>query len=88
MKKIMRVSTVALALAGCGSPQADRTLAGAALGGLTGAAIGGLAIGTGGGAAAGAAIGALGGAAIGAASGQRYYRCYIDYYGRDICRVY
>ncbi len=88
MKKMMMVSTVALALAGCGSPQADRTLAGAALGGLTGAAIGGLAVGTGGGAAAGAAIGALGGAAIGAASAQRHYHCYIDYLGWDICRIY
>lgn len=87
MKKVILASTFALALAGCGSTQTDRTLTGAALGGVTGAAIGGLATGTGGGAAAGAAIGAVGGAAIGAASGPRYDSCYIDYYGREICRV-
>lgn len=86
MKKILLASTLALALAGCGGSQSDRTLTGAALGGVTGAAIGGAATGTGGGAVAGAAIGALGGAAIGASSGRRYSRCYIDDYGREICR--
>ncbi len=86
MKKILIASTFALALAGCGPTRTDRTLTGAALGGVTGAAIGGLATGTGGGAAAGAAIGAVGGAAIGAASSPRYDRCYIDDYGREICR--
>ncbi len=86
MKKLLIASTFALALAGCGPGYNDRTLTGAALGGVTGAAIGGLATGTGGGAAAGAAIGAIGGAAIGAASSPRYDRCYIDDYGREICR--
>ena len=86
MKNILIASTFALALAGCGPTQTDRTLTGAALGGVTGAAIGGLATGTGGGAAAGAAIGAVGGAAIGAASSPRYDRCYIDDWGREICR--
>ncbi len=91
MKKILLASTFAIALAGCGQTQADRTLGGAALGGVAGAAIGGAATGTGGGALAGAAIGALGGAAIGANSGpryERYSRCYIDDYGREICRGY
>ena len=86
MKKILLASTFALALAGCGSTQSDRTLTGAALGGAAGAAIGGAATGTGGGALAGAAIGAVGGAAVGAASTPRYSRCYIDDYGREICR--
>ena len=49
MKKILIASTFAVALAGCGPTQTDRTLTGAALGGVTGAAIGGLATGTGGG---------------------------------------
>jgi osmotically inducible lipoprotein OsmB len=88
VKKILLASTFAIALAGCGSTQTDRTLTGAALGGVAGAAIGGAATGTGGGAAAGAAIGALGGAAIGASSRPRYDRCYIDDYGREICRGY
>jgi osmotically inducible lipoprotein OsmB len=91
VKKILLASTFAIALAGCGQTQTDRTLTGAALGGVAGAAIGGAATGTGGGAAAGAAIGALGGAAIGANTGPRYGRydrCYIDDYGREICRGY
>ncbi len=88
MKKILIASTFALALAGCGPSQSDRTLGGALVGGATGAAIGGLATGTGGGAAAGAAIGAVGGAVIGANSRPRYDRCYIDQYGREICRGY
>ena len=87
MKKILLASTLALALAGCGSTQSDRTLTGAALGGVAGAAIGGAATGTGGGALAGAAIGGVAGAAIGANSGPRYDRCYIDDYGREICRA-
>lgn len=88
MKKILLASTFALALAGCGSTQSDRTLTGAALGGVAGAAIGGAATGTGGGALAGAAIGGVTGAAIGASSSPRYDRCYIDDYGREICRRY
>ena len=86
MKKILLASTFALALAGCGSTQSDRALTGAALGGVAGAAIGGAATGSGGGALAGAAIGAAGGAAVGAATTPRYNRCYIDDYGREICR--
>ncbi|MDB5642220.1 MAG: hypothetical protein JWN07_1537 [Hyphomicrobiales bacterium] len=87
MKKILLASTFAIALAGCNSP-GDRALGGAALGGVAGAAIGGAATGTGGGALAGAAIGAVGGAAIGASTAPRYDRCYIDDYGREICRRY
>ncbi|MDB5542960.1 MAG: hypothetical protein JWO64_109, partial [Hyphomicrobiales bacterium] len=34
MKKILLASTFAIALAGCGSTQTDRTLGGAALGGV------------------------------------------------------
>lgn len=86
MKKLLIAPVLALALAGCGPTQSDRAVTGAAVGGVTGAAIGGLATGTGGGALAGAAIGAVGGAAIGAASTPRYDRCYIDDYGREICR--
>jgi hypothetical protein len=87
VQKVILAAALALGLAGCGGSQSDRTLTGAALGGVTGAAIGGLATGTGGGAIAGAAIGALGGAAIGASSRPRYSRCYINDYGREICRV-
>ena len=86
MKKIFIASTFALALAGCGTTQGDRALGGAALGGATGAVVGGLASGTAGGALAGGAIGAAGGAIIGGATAPRYDRCYIDSYGREICR--
>ncbi len=86
MRKILIASALTVVLAGCGPSPAERTLTGAAVGGVTGAAIGGLATGTGGGAAVGAAIGAVGGAAIGAASSPLYDRCYIDDYGREICR--
>jgi hypothetical protein len=88
VRKILIASTFALALAGCGSTQGDRALGGAALGGATGAVVGGLATGTGGGALAGAAVGAAGGAIIGGATAprSRYSRCYIDDYGREICR--
>lgn len=87
MKKILIASTLALALAGCSSTrEGDRALGGAAIGGATGAVVGGLASGTGGGALAGAAVGAAGGAIVGAATTPRYNRCYIDDYGREICR--
>jgi osmotically inducible lipoprotein OsmB len=88
VKKILLASTLAITLAGCNGSQSDRTLGGAALGGVTGAVIGGAATGTGGGALAGAAIGAVAGGAIGANSRPRYDRCYIDDYGREICRGY
>jgi osmotically inducible lipoprotein OsmB len=86
VKKILIASTLALALAGCGTAQGDRALGGAAIGGATGAVVGGLASGNAGGALAGAAVGAAGGAIIGAATTPRYSRCYIDDYGREICR--
>lgn len=85
--------TLALAsvtsLAACGTPQGDRAVTGAALGGAAGAIIGGAATGKAGGALAGAAIGAAGGAMIGAATTpKRCARYAYDYYGNPVCTAY
>jgi len=88
VKKILIASILTIGLAGCGETRTDRTLTGAAIGGVSGAAIGGLATGTGGGAAVGAVIGAAGGAIIGSNYRSNYRRCYINSVGREICRRY
>jgi uncharacterized membrane protein len=64
MTRILAVSLVSLALAGCGSTPAMRTATGAVIGGGTGAVAGAAVAGT-----PGAVIGGLGGAAAGAVIG-------------------
>jgi osmotically inducible lipoprotein OsmB len=86
MRSILAVSTLALALAGCGSTQGDRALVGGALGGTAGAVIGGVASGTAGGAVAGGLIGAAVGAIIGAATAPKQRCYYSTYYGRTVCK--
>ena len=68
MRKILIVTTAALALAGCQTAQQDRALGGAVIGGVAGTAIGAAAGGTGGSALAGGLIGATAGGLIGAAT--------------------
>lgn len=64
MTRILAVSLMSLALAGCGSTKATRTASGAVIGGGTGAIAGAAVAGT-----PGAVIGGLGGAAAGAIIG-------------------
>lgn len=77
MRKIRIVTLVSagalgLSLAACDTTNSrDRTIGGAAIGGVTGAVIGGAATGRAGGALAGGAIGAVGGGIIGNATTPR-----------------
>jgi osmotically inducible lipoprotein OsmB len=64
MTRILAVSLMSLALAGCGSTKATRTASGAVIGGGTGAVAGAAVAGT-----PGAVIGGIGGAAAGAIIG-------------------
>ena len=80
MKKLLIVSTAALALAGCQTVQQDRALTGAAIGGVAGTAIGAAAGHSVGGAVAGGLIGAGTGAMIGAATAPEY--CYRYHHHR------
>jgi osmotically inducible lipoprotein OsmB len=64
MTRILAVSLIALALAGCGTDRATRTASGAVIGAGTGAVAGALIAGT-----PGAVVGGLGGAAAGAVIG-------------------
>ncbi|MFA6267416.1 MAG: hypothetical protein WC670_17075 [Pseudolabrys sp.] len=80
-KKVMLVSVMALALAGCETARQDRAAGGALIGGGAGALIGGLASNSVGGAVAGGLVGAAAGAII--ADSTRPGRCYYhDRYGR------
>lgn len=85
MKKVLIVSALALAVAGCSQYSSrDRALAGGLIGGGAGAAIGAAATGTGGGALAGGLIGAATGAIVGAATTPE--RCYWSRrYQRTVC---
>jgi osmotically inducible lipoprotein OsmB len=87
MNRILAVSALALALAGCGTTQGDRALTGAALGGAAGAVIGGVSSGTAGGAVVGGAMGAAGGAMLGAATAPAQRCYYSQYYGRTVCQA-
>jgi len=81
LKKVLVVSVMALALAGCETARQDRVAGGALIGGGTGALVGGLASGTAGGAVAGGLIGAAAGGIIADATRPGY--CYWrDRYGR------
>jgi uncharacterized protein YcfJ len=77
MRKLLIVTTAALALGGCQTVQEDRALGGALIGGAAGAVIGGVAGGTGGSALAGGAVGAVAGGLIGAATAPRGGPCYV-----------
>jgi len=80
MKKLMIVSAMALALAGCQTARQDRVAGGALIGGGTGALIGGLAGNSAGAAVAGGVIGAAAGAIIADATRPGY--CYrVNRYG-------
>ena len=88
MRKLIIISSLALALGACSSQrEQDRALTGAALGGAAGAVVGGATTGTVGGAVAGGAIGAAGGAMVGAATTPRR-NCYRDAYGNHYCEAY
>ncbi|WP_029353865.1 YMGG-like glycine zipper-containing protein [Bosea sp. 117] len=81
MKKILTISLVALAVAGCTTTE-QRAGGGALIGAGTGAVIGGIA-GGGRGAAIGAGVGAITGAAVGAATAPR--DCWArDAYGNAV----
>ena len=82
MKRILIVSVMGLALAGCSEySRSDRALAGGAIGAGTGALIGGLATDSVGGAVVGGVVGGAAGAIIGAETTPR--ACYArDRYGR------
>ena len=81
LKKVLVVSVMALALAGCETARQDRVAGGALIGAGGGALVGGLASGTAGGAVAGGLVGAAAGAIIADATnpGRCYWR---DRYGR------
>jgi hypothetical protein len=89
MHKCLLISAaLATVLAGGGctnTPEGDRAVGGALLGGAAGAIIGGAATGRPGGALAGGAIGAASGAMIGAATTPRCARYGYDYYGNYVC---
>lgn len=76
MRKILIVTTAALALAGCQTAQQDRALGGALIGGAAGTVVGAAAGGTGGSALAGGLIGATAGGLIGAATAPSE-PCYV-----------
>ena len=81
LKKVLVVSVMALALAGCETARQDRVAGGALIGAGGGALVGCLASGTAGGAVAGGLVGAAAGAIIADATnpGRCYWR---DRYGR------
>ncbi len=95
MKKFIVLATAlssALALAGCGSTQEDRTVGGAAVGAVAGGLLGAAITGRPGGAVVGAVAGGATGAVIGANSpgpnGNRCVRVRYDYDGNPYCVRY
>ena len=94
MRKVILLATAlssALALAGCGATQQDRTVGGAAIGAVAGGVLGAAVTGRPGGALAGAAIGAASGAIIGGNTSPRQRQCArvgYDYYGNRVCVAY
>lgn len=73
MKKVLTITTLALALAGCQTVQQDRALSGAVIGGVAGTAVGAVAGRSVGGAVVGGVVGATAGGLIGAATAQPCY---------------
>ena len=95
MKRIVALATAfsgALALAGCGATQQDRTVGGAAIGAATGGVLGAAISGRPGGAVVGALVGGATGAAVGANTPgpdtPRCARVRYDYNGRPYCAQY
>jgi uncharacterized protein YcfJ len=95
MRKVILLATAlssALALAGCGATQQDRTVGGAAIGAVAGGVLGAAVSGRPEGALVGAVAGGVAGGVIGANTpgpdSRRCVRVRYDYYGNPYCTRY